>query len=64
MRDRTFGWTVEMQVKAAQRGASVCEVPVRYRQRIGISKISGTWAGTFKAGYKILGTILYYWIRG
>ena len=57
MRDRDFGWTVEMQVKAAQRGLRVREVPVDYRPRIGHSKVSGTVSGTFLAGAKILGTI-------
>src|SRR5262245_36299127 len=57
MRDRNFGWTVEMQVKAARRGLRVVEVPVDYRPRIGRSKVSGTLSGTFRAGAKILGTI-------
>lgn len=57
MRDRDFGWTVEMQVKAARRGLRHEEVPVRYRKRIGRSKISGTVSGTLRAGWKILGTI-------
>jgi glycosyltransferase involved in cell wall biosynthesis len=57
MRDRNFGWTVEMQIKAAARGLVVREVPVRYRVRIGTSKISGTVKGTILAGFKILGTI-------
>ena len=57
MRDRNFGWTVEMQIKALQQGLKVIEVPVSYRERIGKSKISGTISGTFKAGGKILWTI-------
>jgi glycosyltransferase involved in cell wall biosynthesis len=57
MRDRNFGWTVEMQVKAARAGLRVREVPVDYRPRIGQSKVSGTLSGTFRAGAKILGTI-------
>jgi glycosyltransferase involved in cell wall biosynthesis len=57
LRDRSFGWTVEMQVKAARRGLRVREVPVDYRPRIGRSKVSGTLVGTFKAGASILGTI-------
>jgi len=57
MRDRNFGWTVEMQLKAARRGLRVREVPVDYRPRIGRSKVSGTVSGTFRAGAKILGTI-------
>ncbi len=60
MRDRDFGWTAEMQVKAARRGMRVVEVPVSYRQRIGRSKISGTLKGTILAGYKILWTVLRY----
>jgi len=54
MRDKTFGWTVEMQIKAAQQGLRSCEVPVSYRKRIGISKITGTINGAIKAGHKIL----------
>lgn len=57
MQDRTFGWTVEMQVKALKHGLSYTEVPVSYKKRIGVSKISGTLSGTIKAGYKILYTI-------
>jgi glycosyltransferase involved in cell wall biosynthesis len=54
IRDRTYGWTAEMQVKAVKQGLSITEVPVRYRQRIGKSKITGTIKGTFSALYKIL----------
>ena len=57
MADLDFGWTVEMQVKAARTGLRVTEVPVRYRRRIGKSKISGTLIGTLRAGHKILWTI-------
>ena len=57
MRDRNYGWTVEMQVKAGKRGLRVREVPVDYRPRIGRSKVSGTLSGTVRAGAKILGTI-------
>ena len=57
MGDPDFGWTVEMQVKAARRGLRSEEVPVRYRRRIGRSKISGTLSGATAAGVKILGTI-------
>ena len=57
MQDRTFGWTVEMQVKAARARLRVTEVPVSYRKRIGVSKITGTLEGTIKAGLKILFTI-------
>jgi glycosyltransferase involved in cell wall biosynthesis len=59
MRDRTFGWTVEMQARAAQLGLRVSELPVRYRRRLhGRSKISGTLFGSVRAGVKILWTIL------
>jgi glycosyltransferase involved in cell wall biosynthesis len=58
MRDRTFGWTVEMQAKAAREGLRIVEVPVRYRRRIGRSKISGTVSGTIRAGIAILSTIV------
>ena len=54
MRDRTFGWTVEMQVKAAKREFRCAEVPVSYRKRIGTSKITGTIAGSVMAGIKII----------
>lgn len=57
MRDRDFGWTVEMQVKAAQNGLRAVEVPVSYRRRIGVSKISGTVRGTILAGITILRVI-------
>ena len=57
MRDRDFGWTIEMQVKAARAGLRAAEVPARYRRRIGRSKISGTLSGTVRAAIKILGTI-------
>ncbi|MEM9193615.1 MAG: glycosyltransferase family 2 protein [Myxococcota bacterium] len=54
MQDRNFGWTVEMQIRAAQEGLRYEEVPVRYRPRIGVSKVSGTVLGSFHAGRKIL----------
>ncbi|MEL6718572.1 MAG: glycosyltransferase family 2 protein [Bacteroidota bacterium] len=57
MEDTNFGWTVEMQVKAAKQKLRCTEVPVTYRKRIGVSKVSGTVKGTFMAGYKILWTI-------
>lgn len=61
MQDKTYGWTVEMQLKAAKLGYKSTEVPVSYRKRIGFSKISGTVKGTILAGYKILTTIVKYW---
>jgi len=57
MEDPDFGWTVEMQVKAAKHGLKCIEVPVRYRRRVGVSKVSGTIRGTILAGHKILWTI-------
>lgn len=60
MQDRTFGWTVEMQVKAVRKGLKCTEVPVSYRKRIGVSKITGTLTGTLKAGYKIIWTIFKF----
>lgn len=60
MKDTNFGWTVEMQLKAAKRGLRCMEVPVNYRRRIGKSKVSGTVKGTVMAGYKILWTIFKY----
>ncbi len=60
MRDRNFGWTVEMQIKAIKKGLRIVEVPVRYRKRIGKSKITGTFSGTIRAGVKIIYTIFKY----
>ncbi|SMG33757.1 Glycosyltransferase involved in cell wall bisynthesis [Marivirga sericea] len=60
MSDKTFGWTVEMQVKAAKKKFNCTEVPMQYRNRIGKSKVSGTVYGTVMAGYKILYTIFKY----
>lgn len=57
MSERTFGWTVEMQIKAAQHQLRIVEVPVSYRPRIGVSKISGTLRGSFNAGKTILSLI-------
>jgi Glycosyl transferase family 2 len=63
MQDRTFGWNVEMHAKAVIAGLAIQEVPVRYRRRVGTSKISGTVSGTIRAGTKIIGTILVYYPR-
>ena len=60
MEDRTFGWTVEMQIKALRQGLRIAEVPVSYRRRVGVSKITGTLSGTVRAGWKILWTIARY----
>ena len=57
MQDKTFGWTIEMQIKAVEAGLRVTEVPVSYRKRVGVSKITGTLSGTVKASAKILWTI-------
>lgn len=63
MVDRNFGWTVEMQIKAAKAKLHILEIPVPYRRRIGTSKISGTVTGTIKAGSKILYLIALYGFR-
>lgn len=60
MVDTNFGWTVEMQLKAAKQKLKFKEVPVTYRKRIGVSKVSGTVKGTVGAGYKIITTIFKY----
>ena len=62
MRDRNYGWTVEMQIKAAHSDLPSLEVPVSYKKRIGLSKVSGTIKGTVLAGSKILGLIGRYWL--
>lgn len=61
MQDPDFGWTVEMQVKAAKYKLQCTEVAVRYRRRVGVSKVSGTIRGTILAGHKILWTIFKLW---
>ena len=60
MQDRDFGWTAEMQVKAARDGVRYREVPASYRRRVGVSKITGTLTGTLRAGWKILYTVVRY----
>jgi len=60
MEDKTYGWTVEMQLKAIKQHFSYIEVPMKYRNRIGISKVSGTLKGSILAGVKILGWIFKY----
>lgn len=60
MKDQNYGWTIEMQIKAAKAGWKLAEVPVDYRRRIGVSKVSGTLKGVIGAGYKILWTIWRY----
>jgi len=54
MQDRNYGWTIEMQIKAAKRNVAYREVPVSYRPRIGVSKVSGTVRGSLSAGTKIV----------
>jgi len=60
MEDKTYGWTVEMQLKALKKSYSYTEIPVNYRNRIGVSKVSGTAKGAIFAGIKILGWIFKY----
>ena len=60
MEDKTYGWTVEMQLKALKQKLSYIEIPVKYRNRIGVSKVSGTVKGAIFAGVKILGWIFKY----
>ncbi|MDD7886909.1 glycosyltransferase family 2 protein [Flavivirga sp. 57AJ16] len=63
MEDKTYGWTVEMQLKALKHKFTYTEIPVNYRNRIGISKVSGTVKGAIFAGIKILGWIFKYSIK-
>ena len=63
MEDKTYGWTVEMQLKALRKKMTYTEVPVRYKKRIGVSKVSGTVKGAIFAGVKILGWIFKYSIK-
>ena len=63
MQDRTFGWTIEMQIKAVRAGLRCLEVPVSYRRRIGVSKVTGTVSGTIRASAKILWMIAKHAVR-
>ena len=63
MQDKTYGWTVEMQLKILGNKFTYCEVPVRYKKRIGKSKVSGTLVGTVMASIKILGWIFKYYFK-
>ena len=63
MEDKTYGWTVEMQLKALKKKYSYREIPVKYRNRIGVSKVSGTVKGAIFAGVKILGWIFKYSLK-
>lgn len=60
MQDKTYGWTVEMQLKILKKNFTYVEIPVRYKNRIGVSKVSGTIKGTVMAGIKIIGWIFKY----
>ncbi|GIZ10158.1 glycosyltransferase family 2 protein [Flavobacterium sp. UMI-01] len=60
MEDKTYGWTVEMQLKVLKHKMTYLEIPVRYKNRIGVSKVSGTVKGTVMAGFKIIGWIFKY----
>ena len=63
MSDKTYGWTVEMQLKVLKQGIAYDEVSVSYKDRIGVSKVSGTVKGTIFAGVKILGWIFKYSLK-
>lgn len=63
MEDKTYGWTVEMQLKVLKQKMVYVEIPVRYKNRIGVSKVSGTVKGTIMAGIKIIGWILKYSLK-
>lgn len=63
MSDKTYGWTIEMQLKVLANSIPYCEVPVSYRKRIGHSKVSGTFKGTVLAGIKIIGWIFKYYFK-
>lgn len=63
MQDKTYGWTIEMQLKVIKQKLSYVEIPVRYKNRIGVSKVSGTLKGTIFAGAKIIGWIVKYTLK-
>jgi glycosyltransferase involved in cell wall biosynthesis len=63
MRDRNYGWTIEMQIKAVRRKLRIEEVPVSYRNRIGVSKVSGNLKASVLAGIKILWTVFRYRVQ-
>lgn len=60
MQDKTYGWTIEMQLKILKMKMTYLEIPVRYKNRIGVSKVSGTVKGTIMAGIKIISWIIKY----
>jgi glycosyltransferase involved in cell wall biosynthesis len=63
MEDKTYGWTVEMQLKVLKQNFTYVEIPVHYKNRIGVSKVSGTIKGTIMAGVKIISWILKYSVK-
>jgi len=63
MQDKTYGWTVEMQLKVLKQNIPYCEIPVHYKNRVGISKVSGTFKGAIFAGIKILSWIFKYGLK-
>ncbi|GAA3577956.1 glycosyltransferase family 2 protein [Snuella lapsa] len=63
MEDKTYGWTIEMQLKVLRQKLTYTEIPVNYRNRIGVSKVSGTVKGAVLAGFKILGWIFKYSVK-
>ena len=63
MEDKTYGWTIEMQLKALKNKMSYVEIPVHYKKRIGVSKVSGTIKGSIFAGVKILAWIFKYSLK-
>ena len=63
MRDKTFGWTIEMQIKALMKNYKYKEIDVKYKKRLGKSKISGTLKGSILAGKKILYLIFKYYFK-
>ena len=63
MEDKTYGWTVEMQLKVLKQKMTYVEIPVKYKNRIGVSKVSGTVKGSILAGIKIIGWILKYSLK-
>jgi hypothetical protein len=65
MSELTYGWNLEMQIKAAQQGLRILEIPVDYRRRIGgVSKVSGDWKASLKAGVRILEVLFRVGLTG
>ncbi|MEX2355603.1 MAG: glycosyltransferase family 2 protein [Thermaerobacterales bacterium] len=63
LQDRTYGWTLEMIIRSGRRGLKLMELPIHYRQRIGVSKVSGTLSGTLRASCRILSTLITHALR-